>query len=256
MRARLTVLLCSFFAFLSVPLAHAGMPDPGIKPPAEEGLYLLLSGGKLVKVPRFTGKPCDVATSGAPAEVAKIPGQEKFFYAPVSILAQMPVVSSKDIQGAYLVTHEEKLEGLRNVVSLEPYLDGRKVLPGAYPDGCKEGEISDRNRGEFLAWSSWGWPFDKVIRATYVTDTVSWLSFESRVPLEKGDTRPVVGPKEEKIGSFGIYVVTDRAYYPFLPDERLEGFLAGSVEKSGSGAELARMLERHHQKSKVHASKH
>ncbi len=249
MRARTSALLCLFFALAFLPAApiiEAGTPDPGVKPPAEEGLYLLLTGGKLVKVPRFTGKPCDAATGGAPAEVSKIPGREKFLYIPVNILAQIPVVSSKEIQGAYFVSREEKLEGLRNVVSLAPYLDGRKILPGAYPDGCAEGEIGDP--GKFLAWSAWGWPFDKVIRATYVNGTTSWLSFESRLPLEKGETRPIVGPAEGKIGSFGIFVATDRAFYPFIPDERLEGFLANGTEKSGYAAELAGMMAKHRKK--------
>lgn len=246
MRAR-TPLLCLFFALLAfLPLAQAGAPDLGVKPPAEEGLYLLLTGGRLVKVPRFTGKPCDAATGGAPAEVSKVPGREKFLYIPVSVLSQIPVVSSKEIQGAYFVSREEKLEGLRNVVSLAPYLDGRKILPGAYPDGCAAGEITDP--GKFLAWSAWGWPFDKVIRATYVNETTSWLSFESRLPLEKGETRPIVGPAEGKIGSFGIFVATDRAFYPFIPDERLEGFLASGSEKSGYAAELAGMMAKHRKK--------
>lgn len=249
MRARLTVLICSLFAFLSVPLAHAGTPDPGIKPPAEDGLYLVLSGGRLVKVPRLTGKPCDVATAGAPAEVAKIPGREKFTYVPVSVLKDIPVVSSEDVQGAYMVTHDERLEGLRNFISLKTYLDGRKILTGAYKDGCAEGEIGDGGRGEYLVWSAWGWPFDKVVRATYVSDTVSWLSFESRLPLQKGETRPIVGPKEEKIGSFGIYVATNSASYPFIPSERLAGFLADAVahgdELPPHVVDLAGMLEKH-----------
>lgn len=249
MKARTARPLSALLAFLIPVLAHAGTPDPGIKPPTEDGLYLVLSGGKLVKVPRLTGKPCDVATAGAPAEVAKIPGREKFTYVPVSVLKDIPVVSSEDVQGAYMVTRDERLEGLRNVISLKTYLDGRKILTGAYKDGCAEGEIGDGDRGEYLVWSAWGWPFDKVIRATYVSDTVSWLSFESRLPLQKGETRPIVGPKEEKIGSFGIYVATNSASYPFIPSERLAGFLADAVahgdELPPHVVDLAGMMEKH-----------
>jgi hypothetical protein len=234
-------------AALPIPAAFAAQ-DAGAKIPREEGLHLRMAGGETVRLPRFAGKPCGAVTAGLPAERSK-EGKEKFVYIPASALAQIPVVSSKGIQEAYLVTRDEKLGDIRNLVFLEPYLDRLKLVTGAYEGGCAEGELDQRK--DFLAFSAWGWSFDRVVRATFVDEATTRLQFESRLPFEAGTTRPIAGPKEERIGTFGIYISTDKAYYPFLPDARLAGFLSEAVKRPHPAGlpphvvELAAKLEKH-----------
>jgi hypothetical protein len=241
-----------FFVLLSLVLAPVAARAAA--PPKEDGVHLRLKSGDTVKLPRFPVKPCDVNTAGVPFEIVKGESKVKFFYAPASALARIPVVSSGAVQEGYLVSREEKVEGLRDLVLLAPYLDGRKIQAGAYKEGCAPGEIGEP--ADFIAFSAWGWLFDQVIRATFVDESTTLLSLLSRLPLEAGETRSLVGPKDVKIGSFGLYVVTDRFYYPFLPDARLAGFLANAVEESrGSGLaphvlELASMLEKHLEQSR------
>lgn len=231
-RLLLPALLCL------VAVLPAALAAPPVVP-KEEGLYLQLAGDRILELPRLAGKPCDAATAGLPRETSK-DGREKFLYLPAGVLDQIPVVAAKDIQGGSFVTRDEKLEGLRNLVFLEPYLAGAKILAGGHKDGCAEGEIADRHG--FIAFSAWGWSFDRVLRATYVDEVTTRLEVVSRVPFAAGRTRPIAGPESERIAAFGIFISTDTHRYPFLPDTKLVGFLADFVARPSPGGVPAGVL--------------
>jgi hypothetical protein len=243
-------LLFSFLVLLlgAVPAGAAG-PEPAVKPPTEDGVYLVMKDGSTVKLPRLTGKPCDVLTSELLHEVSKVDGVEKFFYMPVDVLSQIPIVASDEIRSGYFVSRTEKIENIRNLVFLDSYLDGRKILPGAYKDGCLEREIKDP--AGYIALSAWGWAFDKVLRARYVDDATSSLEILSRLPFEVDRTRPVVKSGDTQIEAFGTFLSTDKFYYPFIPRTKLIGFLDRSLDQPQKGefdpraVELATLLEKH-----------
>ncbi|MEA2600087.1 MAG: hypothetical protein QOF89_1079 [Acidobacteriota bacterium] len=238
--------------FLPVVPAGAAGPEPGVKPPTEDGVYLVMKDRSTLKLPRLTGKPCDVLTSELLHEVSKVDGVEKFFYVPVNVLSQIPIVSSDEVQSGYFVSRTEKIENIRNLVFLDNYLDGRKILPGAYKDGCLAREIKDP--AGYIALSAWGWAFDKVLRARYVDDSTSSLEILSRLPFEVDRTRPVVKSGDTQIEAFGTFLSTDKYYYPFIPQTKLLGFLYRSLDQPrqpGKGGldprtvELATRLEQH-----------
>ena len=107
------------FLFVLLSLVLPPVAARAAAPPKEDGVYLRLKNGDTVKLPRFPVKPCDVSSAGVPFEIVKGETKVKFFYAPASDLARIPVVSSGAIQEAYLVSREEKVEGLRDLVLLD-----------------------------------------------------------------------------------------------------------------------------------------
>jgi len=239
------------------PPVAAG-PEPAVKPPTEDGVYLVMKDRSTVKLPRLAGKPCDVQTSGLLHEMSKTDGVEKFFYMPVNVLSQIPIVASDQIESGYFVSRTEKIENIRNLVFLDAYLDGRRILPGAYKDGCLAGEIKDP--AGYIALSAWGWSFDKMLRARYVDDATSSLEILARLPFEVDRTRPVVKSGDTQIEAFGTFLSTDKFYYPFIPETKLIGFLDRSLDQprpSGKPGnpekteldprivELATLLEQH-----------
>ena len=238
--------------FLAVAPTAAAGPEPAVKPPTEDGVYLVMKDRSTVKLPRLTAKPCDVQTSELLHEMSKADGVEKFFYMPVSALSQIPIVASDQVESGYFVSRTEKIENIRNLVFLDAYLDGRKVLPGAYKDGCLAGEIKDP--AGYIALSAWGWNFDKVLRARYVDNATSSLEILAHLPFEVDRTRPVVKSGDTQIEAFGTFFSTDKFYYPFIPETKLVGFLDRSLNQprpSGNGKldprvmELATRLEQH-----------
>jgi hypothetical protein len=238
---RCTLVRC--FPFLSLILllatvpAGAEVPPFGVRPPTEEGVYLVMRDRSTVKLPRLTGKPCDVQTSGS--------GVEKLFYVPVSALSQIPIVTSGEVQGGYFVSRTEKIADIRNLVFLDSYLEGRKILPGASKDGCLEGEIKDPSG--YIAVSPGRSDFDKVLRVGSVNDSAMSLEILSRLPFEVDRTRPA---------AFGTLILSDKSsYYPFIPQSRLLGFLDHVLDQHRQGdldpraVELATLLEKHLQEA-------
>jgi hypothetical protein len=222
---------------LLIPVsAGAEAPAFGVRPPTEEGVYLVMRDRSTVKLPRLTGKPCDVQASGN--------GMEKFFYLPVVALSQIPIVTSGEVQGGYFVSRTEKITDIRNLVFLDSYLGGRKILPGGYAGGCLEREIKDP--AGYIALRAGGADFDKVLRARSVNDSTSSLEILSRLPFEADRARPV---------AFGTFIATDRSSYPFIPQSRLLGFLDYVLNQYRQGdldpraVELATLLEKHLQEA-------
>jgi len=223
----------SLILLLATMTAGAEVPPFGVKPPAEEGVYLVMRDRSTVKLPRLTGKPCDVQTSGS--------GVEKLIYAPVSALSQIPIVTSGEVQGGYFVSRTEKMADIRNLVFLDSYLEGRKILPGAYKEGCLEGEIKDP--AGYIAISPSRSDFDKVLRVGSVNDSAMSLEILSRLPFEVDRARPF---------AFGTFILSDKSsYYPFIPQSKLLGFLDHALDQPRQGdldsraVELATLLEKH-----------
>jgi hypothetical protein len=216
--------------------AGAEVPPFGVRPPTEEGVYLVMRDRSTVKLPRLTGKPCEVQTSGS--------GVEKFFYLPVDVLSQIPIVSSGEVQGGYFVSRTEKIADIRNLVFLDSYLEGRKILPGASKEGCLEGEIKDP--AGFIAISPSRSDFDKVLRVGYVNDSAKSLEILSRLPFEADRAR---------LFAFGTLILSDKSYYPFIPQSKLQGFLDHVLDEYRQGdldpraVELATLLEKHLQEA-------
>lgn len=231
-------LLPSLILFLATMTVGAGaeVPPFGVRPPTEEGVYLVMRDRSTVKLPRITGKPCVVQTSGN--------GVETFFYVPVGVLSQIPIVTSGEVQGGYFVSRTEKMGDIRNLVFLDSYLAGRKILPGASKEGCLEGEIKDPTG--YIAISPSRSDFDKVLRVEYVTDSAKALEILSRLPFEFDRARPF---------SFGTFILSDKSYYPFIPQSKLVGFLDHVLDQYRQGdldpraVELATLLEKHLQEA-------
>ena len=221
---------------LATMTAGAEVPPFGVRPPAEEGVYLVMRDRSTVKLPRLTGKPCDVQTSGN--------GVEKFFYVPVSALSQIPIVTSGEVQGGYFVSRTEKIADIRNLMFLDSYLEGRKIRPGSYEEGCLEREIKDP--AGYIAISPSRSDFDKVLRVGYVNDSAMSLEILSRLPFEVDRAR---------LFAFGTLILSDKSYYPFIPQSKLLGFLDHVLDQYRQGdldpraVELATLLEKHLQEA-------
>lgn len=194
-----------------------------VKAPEYEGVYVLTSKDEVIPLISRDGAPCDVMISDQTYDVLSGKGRLQFFYAPIDMVAHLPVIAADKIKGVYVVSRDELFGGVGYLAPLGPYLSGRPILTGAYGNGCRSGDLGDT--ASYIALSGAGLS-KSAFRTKFVNDFTVFVELMTPASLMSMNTGTISPTDKFTIKAFGGYVVTNKHRYPFIPRIALALFLS------------------------------
>jgi hypothetical protein len=233
MKKQLHIAIAALLVSLSLPLkggAADNKTPEADKVPEYEGVYLLTIDNELIQLHSLNVKPCDITISNSTYDILSGKGRRLFRYAPLSAVTNIPVVPTDKVKGLYIVARDERIEAINMLALLDQFLAGGSIITGAHDGGCASGDLRDPSA--YLAFSTWGWQ-SNTFRVKPLNGFTTYFDLKDH-KLGPTTTGTITSTTGDSIWAPGLYVSTNKHFYPFLPSTTVLAFLYRNLALPGA----------------------